>query len=172
MNFLDLHLMLNHIPVLGVVFGFVIGLAGALARSRAATRVGLGTLVFSALIAVPVYLTGDTAEEIVEGLPGVTESFIHQHESAATLSLILVGVSGVFALAALIFGRALTSKVPGYLISATMLVTVVTGASMIRTANLGGQIRHTEIRGTANGDQTTTSDTAGQEKTTEADDDD
>jgi len=174
MNFVDLHLMFNHVPVFGVLFGLMIGLVGVFARSKGVTRVGLGALVLSALVAIPVYLTGDSAEEIVEGLPGVTEGFIGQHESAATVSLILVCVSGVFALATLVFGRSLTSKVPGYLMAATMVVTVLTGASMIKTANLGGQVRHTEIRSGAapatNGEAGTTEKPGGGAKTDDDDD--
>jgi uncharacterized membrane protein len=150
MDLTHLHLMLNHVPVTGVVFGFLIGFVGVLARSKTATRVGLGMIVFSALIAIPVYLTGDTAEELVEGLPGVSEAVISQHESAATLSLALACVAGGLALLTLFFGRSLVSKIPGYLIGATLLVALVATASMARTANLGGQIRHTEIRGTGN----------------------
>ncbi len=153
MDLVHLHLMLNHVPVLGVVFAFVVGVIGFLFKSKAVTRVALGMLVFSAIIAVPVYLTGEPAEEVVEGLAGVSEAVIEQHESAAAFSLILAGVTGGFALLALLFGRSLTSKVPGYLVAATLLAAFLTTGSMLWTANLGGQIRHTEIR-TAAGSST------------------
>ncbi len=149
MDFAHLHLMLNHVPVLGVIFALLMGLGGVVFRSNPVIRLALGILVFSAIVAVPVYLTGEPAEEIVEKLPGVTGAITEQHESAAMLSLILAGISGLFALLTMIFGR--VSKVPGFLVTATMLVTLLTTTSMIRTANLGGQIRHTEIRsGTQN----------------------
>ena len=163
MDLAHLHLMMNHVPVMGVVFGFLVALIGGIARSRIAVRVGLIMLVAAGLIAVPVYLTGDSAEELVEHLPGVSEGIIDQHQSAATLSLAFAGISGALALLTLLFSlslkpkangsasalvrvRSLTPKVPGMLFVATMLVTLLGAASMIRTANLGGQIRHTEIR--------------------------
>ncbi len=149
MDFAHIHLMLNHVPVIGVGFGILILFGGAVARSKAETRVGLGLLALSAIIAIPVYLTGEPAEEIVEKLPGFSESITGEHESAAQISLILVIVSGVLAVAALILTlvtRSLSARLPGILVVVTLLTSLVTGTSMIRTANLGGQIRHTEIR--------------------------
>lgn len=140
------HLALNHVPVIGVIFGFLILLAGVLARSRAISGVGSAMLVVSALVAVPVYLTGESAEEVVEKMPGVTESVIDQHQSAAGLSLALVIAAGVAALGALLFSRAKGSKVRGVFVVVTLLISLVAGTSMLRTANLGGQVRHTEIR--------------------------
>lgn len=148
MNIAHIHLMLNHIPVLGIVFGLVIGVVGLFARSKGVIRVGLGIITFSAIVAVPVYLTGDPAEEMVEGLPGVSEGVIGQHESAAAFSLVLAGVSGLLAAISLLFWRSLTSKLPGYFVAGTLLAALLTTGSMIWTANLGGQIRHTEIRTT------------------------
>ena len=173
MDLVHLHLMLNHVPVLGVVFAFVVGVIGFLFKSKAVTRVALGMLVFAAIVAVPVYLTGEPAEEVVDGLAGVSEAVIEQHESAATFSLILAGVTGAFALLALLFGRSLTSKLPGYLVAVTLLAALVATASMLWTANLGGQIRHSEIRTAANGG---TSDAerapSGQKRESREDDDD
>lgn len=170
MDFAHLHLMLNHVPVIGSVFGFIILLASLFARSKGATAVGLILLVVSAIAAVPVYLTGEPAEEIVEKLPGVTESITGQHESAAAISLGLAIAAGLFAAAALVFSRVRTSKLPSYLVIATLMVALLTGVSMLQTANLGGQIRHTEIRsGGQNADPA--AETKGVQKSSSKDDD-
>ena len=145
MDLAHLHLALNHVPVIGVIFGFVILLAGVLARSRAISGVGSAMLVVSALVAVPVYLTGESAEETVEKI-GVSGSVIERHQSAAGLSLTLVIAAGIAALGALLFSRARPSKVRGIFVVAALLISLVAGTSMLRTANLGGQVRHTEIR--------------------------
>lgn len=169
MDLAHLHLMMNHVPVMGVVFGFSVALIGGIARSKVAVRVGLIMLVAAGLIAVPVYLTGESAEELVEHLPGVSEGIIDEHQSAATLSLVFACSSGALALLTMLFSR-LTPRVPGILFIATMLVTLVGGASIIRTANLGGQIRHTEIR-TGNSAIPAAAET-GSEPAGEKDDDD
>ena len=172
MDLAHLHLMLNHVPVIGVVFGFTILLAGIIFRSKPVSGVGLGILVFSALVAIPVYLTGETAEEVVENMPGVSESVISQHETAAGFSLVLVIASGVFAGAALFFSRLRASRVNGLLVVGTLLLSLVTGTSLLRTANLGGQVRHTEIRGGGQAPAGTTTDTTDKRGVQDHDDDD
>jgi len=148
MDLAHVHLMLNHVPVLGVMFGLAVGAIGFVLRSKPVIRVGLGMLVASAVVAVPVYLTGDTAEELVEGLPGVSEAVAHQHESAASVSIVLIAISGLLALVTLLFVRTRTISLASYLTFCTLLVTLFAAGSLAWTANLGGQIRHTEIRGT------------------------
>lgn len=69
MNLTHLHLLLNHLPVVGTICG-----AGLLAftlsrRSNDLKRAALGLLVISALVAIPAYLTGEPAEDGVKGLP-------------------------------------------------------------------------------------------------------
>ena len=66
MDFAHLHLMFNHVPVVGVVLGSFVLLWGALRRSKDVVSVGLVTMILTALVAIPVYLTGETAEEMVE----------------------------------------------------------------------------------------------------------
>lgn len=148
MDLTHLHLMLNHLPVVGVIFGFLILLWGVLRGYEEVKTVGLIVLVITALAAVPVYLTGEPAEEVVEHLPGVSEQIIELHEDAALPSLILAIVTGVLALGALILKRFSAAAAAAARISmlAVLLLSFVTGAFMARTANLGGQIRHTEIR--------------------------
>lgn len=171
MDLVHLHLMLNHVPVLGVVFAFVVGIIGFLFKSKAVTRVALGMLVFSAIIAVPVYLTGEPAEEVVENLAGVSEAVIEQHESAAVLSLILACVTGGLALLTLLLGRLRTSRLPEFLAATTLFAALVTTGSMLWTANLGGQIRHSEIRASA-GTGTSDGEPSGADKKREKHDDD
>lgn len=67
MNFAQVHLMLNHLPVFGVGFALIVLLAGLIVRSWGVAVVGLVTYILSAAVAVIVYLTGEPAEKIVEG---------------------------------------------------------------------------------------------------------
>lgn len=138
------HLLLNHVPVIGI-FIVVFILAVALARQNdGIAKLGLVMLVGIALVTVAVFLTGEPAEEAVEDLAGVSESLIHSHEEAAKAAFIATGIAGAAALA-LLFGyrrRALSRWVLG----ASLALTLAVGGMMAWTANLGGQIRHTEIR--------------------------
>ncbi len=54
-------------------------------------------MVFLALVTVPVYLSGEPAEEIVEDLAGVPHAFIEEHEEIAKVTLIATEVIGALA---------------------------------------------------------------------------
>lgn len=166
MDFTHLHLALNHVPVLAAVFGMIVLTVGILLRSVHIRNVGLGFLVLSALVAIPVYFTGESAEEIVERMQGSVEGLIDRHQAAAQLSLALAIISGIFAVGALVPMRTALTRLRGFLTLGGLLFSVLTCASMAWTANLGGQIRHTEIRATQSANQTV------RPPTSEADDDD
>ena len=55
MNPAHLHLMLNHIPVLGTAFCMALGWA-LIQKSEELKRVSLGAFVIVALLAIPAYL--------------------------------------------------------------------------------------------------------------------
>lgn len=148
MNPAHLHLALNHVPVIGVVFAVLLLGYALLRNSREVIRTGLVALVFVAVIAIPVFLTGEPAEEIAENLPGVSEAIIGQHESFAKYALGAAIFSGVAAFVSLMFSF-WNERLSNWLAAATLLLALVTGALMLAAANLGGQIRHTEIRDTA-----------------------
>lgn len=143
MNAAHWHLIMNHLPVLGTVFGILLLAYGFVRKSDELKQTALGVFVFSALLTIPVYLTGEPAEEIVEHLAGVSEAIIEQHEDWAFYSLILMELTGALALINLIsFGRSFGKK----LVVVTALASLLALGSILWTANLGGKIRHSEIR--------------------------
>ena len=139
------HLMLNHLPVLGSLFG--VALLGVAVRRKSAelTHAGLVTLVIAALAAIPAFLTGEGAEHAVEHLPGVGESLIERHADMAGVALAFLEIAGGLALATLILER--VGRAHRALAPATLAVAAIASVLMGYTALLGGEIRHTEIRG-------------------------
>jgi hypothetical protein len=101
---------------------------------------------------LPVFFTGEAAEETAEGLPGVSESVIESHEDAAKVAIwgmVLLGVASIGTLTYAAKKRALPMPLVGL-----VAVLAVTSMGLIgRTAYLGGQIRHTELHGAAQGSQ-------------------
>ncbi len=140
-----LHLILNHIPILGTVFGFLILLIGLFKRSRDIKNTGLLLFVLAALVAIPVIMSGEESIEIVRELPGVTHDHIHQHEEVAEVSFIAMEVLGGLALLAMLLS--LRAKgTPHWMIMLCFALSMPVIGSMAYTADLGGQIRHIEIR--------------------------
>ena len=82
----------------------------------------------------------------MEDLPGVTEQLIEDHEEAGEAAAIAFAVLGLASLGALALYRR-EAEVPRRVALATLVLGLIVGALMVRAANLGGQIRHTEIRG-------------------------
>ena len=146
MDPVHVHLLLNHVPILGVLFGALVLLYGVLRRRDDGIRIGLATLVLSALVAIPVYLTGEGAEEAVEGLPGVSEALIGEHQEAAEAGFIGTGVLGALAALALVAGWRGSARV-GPLRWTVAAGGLVAFGWLAYVGSQGGQIRHTEIRG-------------------------
>lgn len=139
------HLLLNHLPVLGAIFGTTLLVLSFFLEGSQLARVALGTLAVAALFSVPTYLTGDPAAETVVGLPGVTGAVIEPHEEMATLSFIVIVVLGIAALAGLLL-FAWRERLPVWFLGSILGLSVVVSGMMAWTAYLGGEIRHTEIR--------------------------
>lgn len=144
MNGAHLHLMLNHLPVLGTVFGLGLLAYGVLGKKPALLKVSLVVFVLAALAAGAAYLTGEQAEEVVEHLAGMSEALIEPHEEAAWIALLGAGVLGVLALGGLIWFR--QREVPKAFSVAALVVALAVSGWMVYTANLGGKIHHPEIR--------------------------
>jgi uncharacterized membrane protein len=147
MNPVQIHLMLNHVPVLGTAFVVLALGAGALLRNGTLIRFGLGVLVVVALTAVAVLFTGSSAEDRIEHLPGVSGRAIEAHEDVARPATIGLGVLGLLALASLVLSR---RRAPSRAVATGMLaLTLACGGVMAWTAHLGGMIRHPELQTTA-----------------------
>src|SRR5690349_14667366 len=105
MNVVHLHLLLNHVPVIGAVFGvFLLGIA-LLRRSDELAKASLGFLAVLGAFSVAVFLTGDPAQDAIEKLPGFSERLVDRHEDAALVATIVTAIIGAFGLAALVFYR-------------------------------------------------------------------
>jgi uncharacterized membrane protein len=126
------------------IIGLVILIVGLLKKNETITKTSFYILLAAGIFTLPVYFTGEGSEEIVENLPGVSESVISQHEHIAQFTLISISITALFALAG-IFMHALKSA--GKLVRIGVLVlSFISAGAMARTAQLGGAIRHTETR--------------------------
>src|SRR5690349_9086773 len=65
-------------------------------------RTGMFVVLLSGVIAIPTFLTGEPAEEIVEHLPGISEHLIKIHEESAEKAIWFVGAAAIGALISLI----------------------------------------------------------------------
>jgi len=138
------HLMLNHVPVIGAPLLLLLLGIGLLRGSRELVTVSLVLVVGLVLATGLVYLTGEPAEELVEHAPWFRDSLVETHEEQAMVGLVAMLVTGALAGVAIALRNRLGSG--------TWLPRVVWGGLALSTALLGwvgwsgGQIRHDELR--------------------------
>ena len=145
LNPAHIHLLVNHIPVFTTIFAALLVAWGLLRKSEEVLRLGLAVFVIAALATYGVTLTGDPAEHVIVGIPGVDRRMIHAQEEAGDLANWVTAAAGVLALVTLLLmrRRRATARV---LALVSMLVGFVGFVLVARAANLGGEIRHPEIR--------------------------
>jgi uncharacterized membrane protein len=146
LNAAHLHLIINHVPIVGTFMAFLVLLLGWLGKNSAVQKTALLLFVFIGLVAIPVYVSGTGAEEIVEKFPGVYERAIEAHEESAVVTLIFIELLAVAALMGFaLFGR--REKLPTGFLLTVVVLTLVAGVLAANTSNLGGKIRHPQEMG-------------------------
>jgi hypothetical protein len=145
MNPAHFHLATTHAPVLGTVFGLGLLLLAVWRKSEELKRVALLGFVVAALLALPAYLSGAPASEMLRQFtPGMTMDASDQHAESAILAFAGSLLSGVVALAGLIHFRQ-GRKLPAIFLGFVLLLAMVACGLLGWTANLGGKIRHLEL---------------------------
>lgn len=143
----ELHLALNHLPVAGFLFAIGLLAMALITKSRDLKLASLLVVLLSALLAIPVFLTGEGTEEALERL-GVSEAVMERHEEMAEITFIVVEILGVAALIALVIAwRYARLQRPAT--AAILLLTLVAAGMIGWTAKLGGEIRHGSELGVA-----------------------
>lgn len=145
MNASHLHLVVNHLPFATFLFGFVGLLTGLIFKSVAIKRFALGTLVVAGVIGAVAYLSGEAANEESFGEASPFHAEVERHEKSAETTWIVGIVVGVIGLVAVIATRRM-NDVPITVMFASTIATVICLVFFLKTSNLGGQIRHPEIR--------------------------
>ncbi|MBK6543952.1 MAG: hypothetical protein IPO78_12055 [Saprospiraceae bacterium] len=148
-----IHLIITHLPIFGSILGGFVLAHGIWTKSNQTKIAAYNLFIISSIGAGIAYLTGEAAEETVENLQGVVETTIGQHEDFALfalISLIVLGLSSILGLYLTLKESLLTRKI-AFII---LLVSIISFGLVARTGYLGGQIRHTEINSSTNGNPT------------------
>ena len=149
MNDAHFHLVVTHLPIVGVLIGFLVLLSGYIIKKPQVKTTALGIFIFSALTAIAAFYTGEGAEEIVENLSGISETLIHEHEEYAELFFTMMLILGGTSLATLFLQY---KKFPfvkyGFVLVLLISMSCIVISKYVGTS--GGEITHIEIRNDAN----------------------
>jgi hypothetical protein len=150
-----LHVVINHLPIMGVPVVLGMLLVGIWSRSDAIQRAALLGFVTLGIATVAVYLTGQGGEDFVEHVPGIDEDAIGAHEDFALFALLAVEALAVFSLLAFLRygGLSLLRRgddagarpVGAGAAWAVVLLAAITSGVLGYTGRLGGRISHTEF---------------------------
>jgi uncharacterized membrane protein len=144
MNLSHLHLLSNHLPIIGSILGGIVLGYGLWTKSNHTIIAAYLLLIISSAGAVVAYLTGEAAEHAVKNIQGVSKNLIEEHSDAAVYALVALIFLGVVAIIGLYLtwkASALSRKIAWIALFISLLSFII----VARTGYIGGQIRHTEI---------------------------
>ncbi|REG91622.1 hypothetical protein [Flavobacterium aquicola] len=145
MNDAHLHMVVNHFPIIGTIFGFGILIAGLVLKNKTLINTSYVLFIVSAVFGAISMGTGEGAEELVEDMPNIGKQIIHEHEELAEKLAVVLYVLGAFSLAGLYLNFKIHAKAK--LLSFLILGISVIGLFLVqKVGTSGGEIRHTEIR--------------------------
>lgn len=165
MNDAHLHMVVNHFPIIGIILGFGVLIAGLIFKNNSVKNTAYCLFIVGAIFAAISMATGEGAEEMVEDMPSVGKKIIHIHEEMAEKLAIVLYLLGVVSIAGLYTNIKKHSQAK--LVSFLALTIAAVGVFLAQqTGTTGGEVRHTEIRANA------TSTTAGNQTEAAGEEDD
>ena len=145
MDWIKLHLALNHVPVIGIPLLALMLSIGWWRKSDDVTRLALWSLALLAVVAIAIKFTGDFAAEQSPGRFTSSKEYVSLHERAgdqATTGVFLLGVSA--ALSLFLSRRKQSNR--HWTLLLVLTLGLLTTVLFIRSAHTGGRITHPELR--------------------------
>lgn len=153
MDYIDLlatpayrHMLLNHIPIIGLLVAWLVLVAGLATRQRVLLFTGLVLVALTAAASVPVARYGDAAYPAVyDVLDGHGRAWLDYHAELAATWVPVLCANAALAVIALAVGLLRAQ----FLLWVSLLVALATlagigGAGIVASA--GGKIQHKEFR--------------------------
>lgn len=145
MNDAHLHLVVNHFPIIGLMFATGILFFGLFSKTNTLKNTAYVLFIIVAVFGFLSMYTGEGAEEMVEDLPTVSHNIIHNHEEHAETFVLFLYAAGLLSLIGLYLNFKKHSK--ANIISYAILGSALIGMYFAKeVGTTGGEIRHTEIR--------------------------
>jgi uncharacterized membrane protein len=145
MTLTHLHLMLNHLPIFGMIVLFFLMAHAVIFKKEKLVKIYLWFFAATALVTIPVFLTGDPSSEYLKSVfPGVNNDLIENHETYGYISLIIILVLGVSGLVALRFFKS-KEILPAWFKYSFLIMSLISVFAISWAGKTGGDIRHSEI---------------------------
>jgi hypothetical protein len=148
MNGAQIHLLLNHLPILGLFFALPL-LAIVLIKhdAKGVFYSAVIILVIAGIGGVGAMLSGEEAEGVLQQFGGIDHEIMHEHEEMGELAGWVSLAVGLLALAfAFLLHRSGKTEIDVWKPVVLILATGIAASVLAWTGHTGGKIRHPEIR--------------------------
>jgi uncharacterized membrane protein len=143
MNPAHLHLLLNHLPVIGFGIGLALYVVAIVSKKLDLQRAGLVILFLAAAFTIITYVSGNDAREMLKKTPGISNPLMEAHETAALVAFVFMEITGFFSWIGLwTWGR--PSRFVRWNVGIVLILSTLAFGLMSRAAYMGGAIRHPE----------------------------
>jgi len=141
----QVHLVLNHVPLTGLAFGLVFYILGIKKSSEAGLLTGERIFVAMGAISIAVLASGLRSAHALLPVQWLDTAAVHSHERAGILTLIVLIVLAI--LSGIIQGRSRGRRIGFVRLRAAILVFATVSLGMVLwTSRLGGELRHSELK--------------------------
>jgi uncharacterized membrane protein len=145
MNEAYVHIVVNHFPIIGTLFGIGILITGLILKNDSVKNTAYVLFIIATIFGAISVGTGEGAEEMVEDFPNIGKAIIEEHEELAEKFALLLYATGFFALISIVASikRFRLAKMFSFI---TLVLALIAGVLSLNVGKSGGEIRHTEIR--------------------------
>jgi uncharacterized membrane protein len=138
-----IHLISHPFPIVLTIVGAGVGLVGWATGRESLERYGLVSLVIAAFMAIPSYISGITAADVVVDRTFVRPGIVQNHRTWATWASIFLVTSGIFAVFSMTQPE--DRRLRRFVLLLALGAAVLTGFASFR----GGKIIHGQERESA-----------------------
>ena len=144
MNTAHLHLILTHVPIVGLGFVILLHFIALVKKNIELQNIIYWLYAILGVFAILCVLTGDGAGEIVKTYPGVSNDQIESHETFGYIVFYGILAINAIVLFAWWFARDKPVLLRKFNI-VILIVAILVGVMSVQAGLTGGKIRHTEI---------------------------
>jgi uncharacterized membrane protein len=141
---LEVHLAINHVPIVGTACALVLLFIGLTFRKIFVQKIALWFLLILTPVTIMTYVAGDQAGDLITDLSVTSRQLLHMHAQLARTALLAMVFVGGCSLVSLLFAR--FQNFLKFCTRAIFAMTTVCMVLFILTGYLGGQLAYEEIR--------------------------
>jgi len=145
MDAVHIHLIINHVPVILAASALLLLIISLFNHKKEYRNIAFAGFVIAAIFSVISFESGESAEDVVENIAGITHDAIENHEHAADTARWLMLFLGVAGIAGLSYFRDEKKKGFQLFLYISLILGIIAIGYLVYTGYLGGLIRHTEL---------------------------